>query len=103
MLRQQGAAAAEPRHADAATVEEFRAEAAREGVVLLVNYHMPTLGQGSAFGGHVSPLGAYDEVTDSVLLLDVWVTITHLFLPVRIALLWGVDLLALISGDDVRR
>ena len=36
---------------------------------VLVNYHRPAVGQ--AGGGHISPLGAYDAQTDSVLVLDV--------------------------------
>lgn len=39
------------------------------GTRVLANYSRPALGQ--AGGGHISPLAAYDEATDSVLLLDV--------------------------------
>lgn len=41
----------------------------RAGDFVIVNYHRPTIGQTG--GGHISPLGAYDAVTDSVLVLDV--------------------------------
>ena len=37
--------------------------------VLIVNYHRAAVGQ--VGGGHISPLGAYDTGTDSVLVLDV--------------------------------
>ncbi len=43
---------------------------------LILNYHMGTLGQFS-FGGHLSPLAAYHEATDSVLIMDVWHTQTE--------------------------
>jgi hypothetical protein len=36
---------------------------------VLVNYFRPTLGQKG--GGHISPLGAYDQASDSFLILDV--------------------------------
>lgn len=36
---------------------------------VIVNYHRPAVGQTG--GGHVSPLGAYDETSDSFLILDV--------------------------------
>lgn len=52
---------------------------------LVVNYDRKTLGQKG--GGHISPLGAYDADTDSVLILDVnpnraewvWVSVKDLF------------------------
>ena len=34
-----------------------------------MNYYRPALGQDG--GGHISPLGAYDEESDSFLILDV--------------------------------
>jgi hypothetical protein len=40
-----------------------------EGNFVIVNYHRPALGQKG--GGHISPLGAYDAKSDSVLILDV--------------------------------
>ena len=41
----------------------------RPGDYVIVNYLRAALGQ--AGGGHISPLGAYDAATDSVLILDV--------------------------------
>lgn len=41
----------------------------RTGDFVIVNYLRAALGQ--AGGGHISPLGAYDAATDSVLVLDV--------------------------------
>lgn len=41
----------------------------RTGDFVLVNYHRAAVGQSG--GGHISPLGAYDAATDSVLVLDV--------------------------------
>ena len=56
-----------------------------EGDYVIVNYDRATLGQTG--GGHISPLGAYDQLSDSVLVLDVnptghpwvWVEATALF------------------------
>jgi hypothetical protein len=42
---------------------------ARRGDFVVVNYRRGSVGQGG--GGHISPLGAYDAVTDSFLVLDV--------------------------------
>jgi len=52
---------------------------------VLVNYFRAPLGQGDI--GHISPIGAYDELTDEVLIMDVttynyppvWVKLTLLF------------------------
>ena len=56
-------------------VEELRAmvrEALRQsGVRVLLNYHMSTLGQ-TPWQGHVSPVAAYHEPTDSFLIMDTW-------------------------------
>ena len=41
----------------------------REGDYVVVNYKRSVLGQKG--GGHISPLGAYDEETDSFLVMDV--------------------------------
>jgi hypothetical protein len=41
----------------------------RKGSYALVNYARPSLNQ--AGGGHISPLGAYDEKSDSFLIMDV--------------------------------
>ena len=46
----------------------------KEGLIL--NYHMTTLGQ-VPFGGHLSPIAAYHQTTDTVLIMDVWHTKTE--------------------------
>lgn len=60
-------------HAATSSVEAFRAEAranlARSGDVMLVNYLRSAIAQRS--GGHISPVGAYDEQTDRMLIMDV--------------------------------
>jgi hypothetical protein len=61
-----------------------RASLAKPGQRLIVNYSRKPLGQ--AGNGHISPLAAYDEASDSVLLLDVakfkyppvWIKLAHL-------------------------
>jgi len=70
------------------TEETLRKEAVENlknaGDVVVVNYARKALGQ--AGGGHISPLGAYDEQSDSFLVMDVnpnkanwvWVTTTAL-------------------------
>ena len=56
--------------ADAATIRrELAANLASGGDFVLVNYARKTLGQPG--GGHISPLGAYDEGSDSFLIMDV--------------------------------
>jgi hypothetical protein len=45
------------------------------GDYVIVNYHRPELGQKG--GGHLSPLGAYDRVSDSFLVLDVNANAQH--------------------------
>ncbi len=79
----------EVRHAAPGGLEEFRKSAsaylAAKGHFVIVNYLRKTLGQ--EIGGHISPLGAYDEKTDRFLILDVarykyppvWVTASDLF------------------------
>ena len=57
----------------------------RENHFVIVNYHRKALGQ--EWGGHISPLAAYDEKADRFLILDVarykyppvWVTTSDLF------------------------
>ncbi len=59
---------------------EFIGNLGRKEDFILVNYFRPILGQKG--GGHISPVGAYDKTTDSVLILDVnpsmaeWVWVT---------------------------
>ncbi len=48
---------------------DLRANLGHRGDYAIVNYSRPVLGQ--AGGGHISPLGAYDETSDSFLVLDV--------------------------------
>jgi len=79
----------EVRHAAPGGVDDFRKSAAdylsRENHFVLVNYYRKALGQ--EWGGHISPLAAYDEKTDRFLILDVarykyppvWVTTSDLF------------------------
>ena len=40
--------------------------------VLLSNYCMKLAGEGDWWAGHISPIAAYDEASDSALILDVW-------------------------------
>lgn len=58
---------------DALSDEAIRTELAENlataGDYVIVNYFRPVLGQEG--GGHISPLGAYDEASDSFLILDV--------------------------------
>ena len=41
--------------------------------MLLCNYSMPIAGQGNWWGGHISPIAAFDEQSDSALIMDVWI------------------------------
>ncbi len=58
---------------DARTDDAIRKDLSRNlatgGDFVVINYLRPALGQKG--GGHISPLGAYDEVSDSFLILDV--------------------------------
>ena len=78
---------------DKASLDSIR-QALRENLgraddYIVVNYHRPALQQ--AGGGHISPVAAYDEVSDSFLLLDVnpngktwvWVRADALFASMR--------------------
>jgi hypothetical protein len=53
----------------AAIREELLRNLAQPGDYVIINYHRPALAQPG--GGHMSPLGAYDEASDSFLILDV--------------------------------
>ena len=76
-------------HAAAGGVDEFRKLAsdylASRNHIVIVNYLRKSLGEER--GGHISPLGAYDEKADRFLILDVarykyppvWVKTTDLF------------------------
>jgi hypothetical protein len=79
----------EVHHAAPDGVDEFRKLASdylsRENHFVIVNYYRKALGQ--EWGGHISPLAAYDEKADRFLILDVarykyppvWVTTSDLF------------------------
>jgi hypothetical protein len=73
------------RHADEFDVAELRkavkANLSSANDYLLVNYQREVLGQGRA--GHISPLSAYDEVSDSVLIMD---TAAHKYPPTWVPL-----------------
>jgi hypothetical protein len=69
---------------------DLRANLGRPGDYAIVNYSRQVLGQ--AGGGHISPLAAYDEKSDSFLVLDVnandgktwaWVATTDLVAAMR--------------------
>jgi hypothetical protein len=49
--------------------QELVANLMTAGDFVVVNYHRPALGQ--AGGGHISPVAAYDEASDSFLIMDV--------------------------------
>lgn len=49
--------------------QELISNLSKEGDYIVVNYKRSALGQKG--GGHISPLGAYDENTDSFLIMDV--------------------------------
>jgi hypothetical protein len=49
--------------------DELRRNLERDGDFVIVNYHRPGLGQPG--GGHISPVAAYDQESDSFLILDV--------------------------------
>lgn len=65
-------ASADVRYADAVSVAGFREAVRRNlrtrGDFMLVNYQREALGQRRV--GHISPLAAYDQASDSVLILD---------------------------------
>lgn len=73
------------RHADEFDISELRriviANLANANDYLLVNYQREVLGQNRA--GHISPLSAYDEATDSVLVMD---TAAHKYPPTWVPL-----------------
>lgn len=63
-------------HSDNFSIADFRATLEKNlstaGDYLIINYQREALGQGRV--GHISPISAYDRVTDSVLIMD---TATH--------------------------
>ena len=76
--------------ADDAVRADLVANLARADDYVLVNYSRKPLGQEG--GGHISPLAAYDEASDSFLVLDVnpnrgkawaWVPAHRLFAAMR--------------------
>jgi hypothetical protein len=75
---------------EAAAKREIVENLARAGDFVIVNFSRPIVGQKG--GGHISPLGAYDDKSDSFLLLDVnpvegkrwsWVDAKTLFAAMR--------------------
>ncbi len=75
---------------DTATIRgELVKNLGTEGDYVLVNYQRSGVGQSG--GGHISPLGAYDQASDSVLVLDVnpndhpwaWVPVSELIEAMR--------------------
>ena len=73
------------RHADEFDVVDLRravkVNLSSANDYLLVNYQRAVLGQGRA--GHISPLSAYDEASDSVLIMD---TAAHKYPPTWVPL-----------------
>ena len=69
--------------------KELVANLARAGDFVVINYHRKSLGQPG--GGHISPVAAYDEQSDSFLVMDVnpnkapwvWVSATDLIAAMR--------------------
>ena len=68
---------------------DFVANLKRAGDYVIVNYRRETVGQRG--GGHISPLGAYEAESDSVLVMDVnpasagwvWMPVTTLVKAMR--------------------
>jgi hypothetical protein len=88
---------AEVRHAGDETLDAFRARA-REALAagdryVIVNYLRKALGQ--QIGGHISPLGAYDEKQDRFLIMDV---ARYKYPPVWVA---SADLYAAMNTPDI--
>jgi hypothetical protein len=54
---------------EATITAELKQNLKTPGDYVVVNYHRPSLGQKG--GGHISPLGAYDEASGSFLVMDV--------------------------------
>lgn len=88
-------------HADASTLEEFRAAVMRnlssEDDYLLVNYQRAVLGQERV--GHISPLAAYDRDSDKVLILD---TAGHKYPPTWVPLEALFDAMSTIDSASGR-
>jgi hypothetical protein len=74
---------------DATLRDELKQNLRTEGDYVIVNYFRPVLGQKG--GGHISPLAAYDQPSDSFLVMDVnatdqrwvWVKAPALFASMR--------------------
>lgn len=75
-------------HADSMALSVFRnslTQSMRDGKFVVLNYHRKNIGQDG--GGHFSPIAAYSETRDSLLVLDVaryrygpvWVSVDRLF------------------------
>jgi len=50
--------------------------------IMLCNYNMRLAGQGNWWGGHISLIAAYDMMSDSVLILDVWKYTDPFWIPI---------------------
>lgn len=60
----------DPQAEDEAMIEEIRDTLIEPGHYVVVNYHRESLGQ-SPGAGHISPIGAYDQESNSFLVMDV--------------------------------
>ena len=71
------------------SVEAFRAALKRPDAIVGVNFHRPEIGE--LGGGHMSPVAAYDEATDTALVMDVsrykyppvWTPVSNLHVAMR--------------------
>ena len=71
------------------SVEAFRAALKRPDAIVGVNFHRPEIGE--LGGGHMSPVAAYDEATDTALVMDVsrykyppvWTPVSNLHAAMR--------------------
>ena len=80
-----GSDASEP----SGSVEAFRAALTRPDAIVGVNFHRPEIGE--LGGGHMSPVAAYDEATDTALVMDVsrykyppvWTPVSNLHAAMR--------------------
>ncbi|XP_002730374.1 uncharacterized protein LOC100369208 [Saccoglossus kowalevskii] len=75
-------------HASDSSEEEFRQIVKKTLVqsncesTMVINYHMDVLGQGVPVG-HISPLAAYHQGSDRILLMDVWPDTYELWAPTK--------------------
>ena len=89
MILSLGSSWFDDRKSDEEIRADFVANLERAGDYVVVNYRREDVGQRG--GGHISPLGAYDAESDSVLVMDVnpasagwvWMPITTLIKGMR--------------------